>query len=318
MRLVFMGSADFGVPALHALAGRHDVAAVVTRKDAEKGRGRRLAPTPVKETAISLGIPVLQPGSLRDPSFLRELSAFRAELFYVVAFRILPPEVFTIPPHGTVNLHASLLPDYRGAAPINWAVVNGETETGLTTFFIDKNIDTGDIIFQEHIAIDPDETAGELYERMKPLGADLSLRTLDVIADGVVKSTAQPGVDTAQRILHAAPKLSKDDGRIDWNRPALDVHNRVRGMNPYPGSFAEWSGGVLKIRRTEVADGDWSDQPGTVCDVSPREGITVACGDGAVRLVEVQPPGKRPMGGAEFVRGYPVTAGQPLSGKGHV
>jgi len=318
MRLVFMGSADFGVPALHALAGRHNVAAVVTRKDAEKGRGRRLAPTPVKEAAISLGIPVLQPGNLRDPVFIGKLSTLGAELYYVVAFRILPPEVFTMPPKGTVNLHASLLPDYRGAAPINWAIVNGETVTGLTTFFIDKNIDTGDIVFQEHIAIGPDETAGELYERMKPLGAELSLNTLDSIADGVVKGTAQQVSGAAQRILHAAPKLSKDDGRIDWNRPTRDVHNLVRGMNPHPGAFTEWNGGILKIHRTEVADGDRSGQPGTVCHVSPREGITVACGDGAVRLVEVQPPGKRQMRGAEFARGYPMTAGQPLSGKRRV
>ncbi|MBT4482942.1 MAG: methionyl-tRNA formyltransferase, partial [Candidatus Latescibacteria bacterium] len=187
MRIVFMGTTEFGIPALRAFNERHDVAAVVTRCDACRGRGRKMLPTSVKMAARDMGIPVLEPEALTEPDFIRNLKEFDADLFFVAAFRILPKEVFTIPPKGTVNLHASLLPDYRGAAPINWTIINGDDMTGLTTFFIEEKVDTGDIVLNTRVSIGPDETAGELAERMKVIGAELSLKTVDMMEQGTVR-----------------------------------------------------------------------------------------------------------------------------------
>ncbi len=303
-----MGTAEFGIPTLRALNERFTVAAVVTRPDMPKGRGRSLGRSPVKEAALELGIPVLTPEKTSATDFIGKLRHIGADLFYVVAFRILPSEVFTMPPLGTVNLHASLLPDYRGAAPINRAVINGDTVTGLTTFFIDEHIDTGDILLQEKVIIGPDETAGELYDRMKIIGAGLSLRTAELIADGRAVPVRQP-----DGLSRPAPKLRKEDGRIDWSLDARTVHNHVRGMNPSPGAFTGWDRGPLKIHRTVVADETSPGNPGMVVSASPREGFTVSCGRGALRIVELQPPGKKPMDGASFVRGYGVEAGQPIA-----
>jgi len=311
MRIVFMGTADFGIPTLRILHEKHDVAAVVTGPDKPQGRGRVLRPTPVKTAAVELGIPVLSPESLKDPSFVGRLGDIGADLFFVVAFRILPREVFTIPPEGTVNLHGSLLPDYRGAAPINWAVINGDERTGLTTFFIDENIDTGDIILQTTVEIGPDETAGELYERMKELGAGLSLRTVELIESGKAFPKRQP-VSSAR----PAPKLRKEDGRIDWGRDAASIHNQVRGMNPFPGAFTDWEGGPLKIHRTKLIDRDSPGTPGLVTGASPRRGLTVSCGRGELEIIELQPPGKKAMDGASFVRGYRVKEGAYISKRG--
>jgi len=311
MRIVFMGTADFGIPTLRILHEKHDVAAVVTGPDKPQGRGRILRPTPVKTTALELGIPVLSPEKLKDPSFVERLGDIGADMFFVVAFRILPREVFTIPPEGTVNLHGSLLPDYRGAAPINWAVINGDERTGLTTFFIDENIDTGDIILQSTVEIGPDETAGELYERMKELGAGLSLRTVELIESGKAFPKRQP-VSSAR----PAPKLHREDGRIDWGRDAASIHNQVRGMNPFPGAFTDWERGPLKIHRTKVIDRDSPGTPGLVTGASPRHGLTVSCGRGELEIVELQPPGKKVMDGASFVRGYRVEKGTYISKRG--
>ena len=306
MRIVFMGTSDFGVPALRALHGRHEVAAVVTRPDAACGRGLRLRCPPVGNAGTDLGIPVLAPQNLSDPEFLERLAAFGADAFFVVAFRILPPAVFTMPPKGTVNLHGSLLPDYRGAAPIQHAVLNGDAETGLTTFYIEETVDTGDIIFSERVVIGPDETAGDLRSRMSVTGADLALRTMDAIETGTAPRIRQPM--TGGR---PAPKLHKGDGRVDWTRDARSVHNHVRGMNPQPGAFTPWCRGPLKIHRTLVADEVSAGTPGIVTEAG-KDGFTVQCGRGRVRIVEVQPPGKRPMDGASFVRGYRIEAGALL------
>lgn len=307
MRIVFMGTSEFAVPSLRALAERHEVVAVVTRPDAVCGRGLRLQCPPVGNCGADLGIPVLAPEKLSDPEFLRKLRDFEADLFFVTAFRILPPSVFTMPPKGTVNLHGSILPDYRGAAPIQWAVINGDAETGVTTFFIEETVDTGDIIFTERTPIGPDETAGELRHRLSEIGAALAVRTADAIEAGTAPKVRQP-LDGGR----PAPKLHKPDGRIDWTLDARSVHNRVRGMNPEPGAFTDWCRGPLKIHRTQLGDETSIGEPGTVAGVSPSGGFSVYCGRGTVRIIEVQPPGKRPMDGGSFVRGYRIETGALL------
>jgi len=302
-----MGTAEFGVPTLKALAANHDVPAVVTGVDSKKGRGRKAIWPPVKTAAVDLGLAVLQPPDLRDPEFIERLKSYDAELFFVVAFRILPQEVFTIPPRGTVNLHASLLPDYRGAAPINWAVINGDEVTGLTTFFINERVDTGDIIRREETLVGPDETAGELSHRMRKQGAMLALSTVTAIEREAVIPVSQP--PTGHR---PAPKLYKKDGLIDWSRDARTLHNMIRGMNPFPGAYTGTARGPVKIHRTALAEVESSGSPGDIVEASGKTGFTVSCGRGSLRIWEIQPPGKKSMDGASFVRGYRVADGMNI------
>ncbi len=302
-----MGTSDFGAPTLNALHARHEVVAAVTRPDAACGRGLRSKCPPVGLAAAALGLPALAPRKLSDPEFLEVLRSFKADLFFVVAFRILPPAVFAMPPKGTVNLHGSLLPDYRGAAPIQRAVINGDAETGLTTFYIEESVDAGDIIFTERVPIGPDETAGELRARMSVIGADLSLRTADAIEAGTAPRIRQPM--TGGR---PAPKLHKPDGLIDWSMNARDIHNRIRGMNPEPGAFTDWCRGPLKVHRTRVEEEASRGVPGMIAEALPRRGLVVHCGKGSLRIMKLQPPGKQPMSGASFVCGYRIRAGVML------
>ena len=304
MRVIFMGTAGFGVPSLRALHEKHNVACVVTGCDTRKGRGRKLQPTPVRIASENLGLDILTPADLNDPEFIEKLEAYRADLFYVVAFRILPKEVFTIPSRGTVNLHASLLPDYRGAAPINRAVINGDEETGLTTFYIEETVDTGDIILNEKISIGSDETAGELAERMMEIGALLSLKTLEMIENNTAHRKQQPGGSA-----RPAPKLYKEDGLIDWSNDARMIHNQVRGMNPSPGAYTRCAKGPLRIHRTKIVDESSSGTPGLIAGSSPKDGFFVSCGTGSLKILEIQPPGKKVMDGASFVRGYRIEEG---------
>ena len=304
MRIVFMGTAGFGVPTLRAFCEKHEVVGVVTRSDSRKGRGRELLPSPVKIAAKELRLNVLEPHNLTDIDFINKLKEFNADLFFVVAFRILPREVFTIPPKGTVNLHASLLPDYRGAAPINWAVINGDRETGLTTFYINESVDTGDIILKESVSIDPDETAGELTDRLKVVGVDISLKTVEMIENGTSIVKKQPLV--AKR---PAPKLYKQDGLIDWTKDARSIHNQVRGMNPAPGAYTHYSKGPLKIHRTKIVEENSHGTPGLVTESTAKEGFVISCGRGSLGILEIQPPGKNVMDGASFVRGYRIEKG---------
>ncbi|MCE5252527.1 methionyl-tRNA formyltransferase [bacterium] len=307
-RIVFLGTAEFGIPSLRALHEHHRVAGVVTQCDTPKGRGCRLQPSPVKIAALDMGLDVIGVENLRDPVFIERLKDYGADLFFVVAFQILPREVFTIPPDGTINLHGSLLPDYRGAAPINRAIINGDRETGLTTFYIEETIDTGDIILNEPVAIDPDETAGELSARMSELGAGLTLRTLEMI-----EKRGAPGLKQPMKGGRPAPKLFKEDGRIDWSGDARSIHNQVRGMNPTPGAYTEWRRGPLKIHRTKVVDEDTPGTPGMITEASPQNGFVVSCGKGKLRILELQPPGKKVMDGPSFVRGYRIATGHVLS-----
>jgi len=301
-----MGTPRFAVPSLNALAqSRHQIIAVVTNPDRPQGRGRQLASPPVKEQALKLGLEVLQPAAVNDPALAEELTARAPDLFVVVAFSVLPRHLLAIPRLGSINLHPSLLPAYRGAAPIIWAVANGEQETGITTFQLSPRIDAGHILLQRRFAIGCDETAGELEARLCVEGATMVVETVDGLEEGRLTGRPQ-GTEGVSR----APKLTKEDGQIDWDQPAEQIRNLVRGMNPAPGAYTHWQGKTLKVHRTQHAVDCGA--PGTVLCADGRRGLTVACGKGALQLIQVQPAGKAAMEGTAFVRGYPLAAGMRL------
>jgi len=310
VRVVFLGSGAFAVPSLAALldAG-HDVAALVTQPDREKGRGRALAATPAKVLAERRGVKVLQPRRIKEPPAIEELRALRPEVQVVVAYgQILPRAVIDIPPLGTVNVHSSLLPRYRGAAPIHWAVVDGERETGVTTMLIDEGLDTGPTLLARSTPIGPEETAPELEARLGPLGAEVLLETLDGLARGTLTPRPQ---DHARATL--APILKKEDARIDWTRPADEIARRVRGLVPWPGTVTTWAGADLKVLRARVDPAALTDAaPGTVLAVD-RDGLLVAAGAGTrLRLLDVQPESRRPMPAAAFAAGARLAPGARL------
>jgi len=310
LRVVFLGSGVFAVPSLEALIdGGHEVAALVTQPDREKGRGRALAATPTKVVAERRGIRVLQPRRIKDAQAVEELRALHPEVQVVVAYgQILPRSVIDIPPLGTVNVHSSLLPRYRGAAPIHWAVVNGEAETGVTTMMIDEGLDTGPTLLRRATPIGPEETAPELEARLSRIGADVLLETLEGLARHALTLTPQ---DHARATL--APILKKEDGRIDWSRPAEEIARRVRGLLPWPGTATASSGGELKVLRARAEPPEpHRDLPGTIALVD-RDGIVVAAGAGSrLRLIEVQPESRRPMPAAAFAAGARLRAGDRL------
>jgi methionyl-tRNA formyltransferase len=306
MRLVFFGTPEFASRCLEKILSKHQVAAVVTAPDKPKGRGMKVEPSEVKRLAQERGLDILQPTNLKDSEFLKRLSSYNADLFCVVAFRILPEEVFSMPPKGCINLHGSLLPKYRGAAPINWAIINGERETGLTTFFIRRAVDTGDIILQAKLSIDPEETFGELYQRMAELGGEALIKTIDLIEAGDIKTACQ---DSSQAT--PAPKLTPDIGKIDWSMKAGAVHDLVRGLSPKPGAFSFIKGKKIIILRTRLAKLDSAGKkPGEVLQADPQKGIIVACSAGGVEILELKPESGKAITGAEFVRGYRLIAGE--------
>ena len=304
MRIVFMGTPDFAVPCLQRLLeDGHEVTAVFTQPDKPVGRHAVLTPPPVKQLALSHGIPVYQPTKMRDGTVAALLRELAPDCLVVVAYgRILPQEILDVPPRGCVNIHGSLLPRYRGAAPIQWSVIRGETVTGVTSMFMDAGMDTGDIIDTLTTPIGENETAGELFERLAPLGARLLSTTLAAIADGTV--TRRPQNDAEATM---APMLEKAMGRLDLTRPARELHNQVRGMNPWPGAFCTAGGKTLKIHETRVAAG--SGVPGTLLCADP---VTVACGEGALQLVTVQPEGKPRMAAEAWLRGARLPQGARL------
>lgn len=304
MRIVFMGTPDFAVPCLQRLLeDGHEVPAVFTQPDKPVGRHAVLTPPPVKQLALSRGIPVYQPTKMRDGTVAALLRELAPDCLVVVAYgRILPQEILDVPPRGCVNIHGSLLPLYRGAAPIQWSVIRGETVTGVTSMFMDAGMDTGDIIDTLTTPIGENETAGELFERLAPLGARLLSTTLAAIADGTV--TRRPQNDAEATM---APMLEKAMGRLDLTRPAQELHNQVRGMNPWPGAFCTAGGKTLKIHETRVAAG--SGAPGTLLCADP---VTVACGEGALQLVTVQPEGKPRMAAEAWLRGARLPQGARL------
>jgi len=303
MRLVFMGTPEFAVPSLEILLAHHyDVAAVVTVPDKPQGRGRRVVPSPVKVAANAYNIPVLQPTSLKAPPFLEELASYRASLQVVVAFRILPQAVWAMPTLGTFNLHASLLPQYRGAAPIHWAIINGERETGVTTFFLAQTVDTGPMLFQEKEPIYADDTAGTLYKRLQHRGAKLVLKTVQAIARG--DYTKKPQEPTAESMRKKAPKITKKDCQISWDWTADFVLNFIRGLAPYPAAWTLLNGQVYKILSAEKAAITLPHLgPGAVHS-DGKNHIYVGTRDAPLAIKVLQRAGRKSMGVREFLRGH--------------
>lgn len=297
-----MGTPEFAVASLAKLnQSRHEIVAVITASDKIAGRGMSLNQSAVKKYALEQGLPLLQPEKLRDEGFLSELKALNADLFVVVAFRMLPELVWSMPPKGTINLHASLLPDYRGAAPINWAIINGEKESGLTTFFIEKEIDTGAVLEQHKMSIGKDENVGSLYERMMHEGADLLLKTVNDIADGSIEPQAQIVSDIEKN----APKLTKENTQIDWSRSAKEVYNLVRGLNPYPTAWCKLNGNDYKVFETEITDEKSTGKIGGVIS-DAKSYVYVQCGKGKIALKEIQAAGKKRMKIEDFLRGNQI------------
>jgi methionyl-tRNA formyltransferase len=311
VRIVFLGSGSFAIPCFEALldAG-HEVAALVAQPDREKGRGQALAPPPTKPVAERRGVPVLQFRRVREPEAQEALRRLAPDLQVVVAFgQILPRSVIDIAPRGTVNVHASLLPRLRGAAPIQWAIATGETETGVTTMLIDEGLDTGPTLLARATPIGPEETAAELEPRLARMGAEVLLSTVRGLADGTVQPVAQ---DHARATL--APLLKKEDGRVDWSLPATTIAHRARGFHPWPGAFAMHDGRLLKALRVRPVEGAGpSAEAGTVVGVGP-DGVLVACGDGtSLLLVEVQPESRRAMPAAAWAAGARLRPGARLA-----
>ncbi len=302
-----MGTPEFAVPSLEILlANGYPVSAVVTAPDKPRGRGQVLSPTPIKSVALKHRLPVLQPESLRDPEFASAIRALNPDLIIVVAFRILPKEIFSIPTLGAFNLHASLLPKYRGAAPINWAIINGEKETGVTTFFLEEKVDTGNMLLQARVPIKPDDDAGSLHDTLAEVGAEIVLHTVRLIEQGKMVPRKQ---DDA--LASPAPKLFKQDCRINWNEPAQKIHNRVRGLSPLPTAFTMHNGRVIKLYRTQLTDRKSSGEPGSV--LLEGKSLFVCTADNFIAVSELQQEGRRRMGVEEFLRGYHLTSGEKLT-----
>jgi len=309
MRIIFMGTPEFAVPSLNRLveAGYPPIA-VVTGPDRPRGRGQKLSPTAVKRAAKRHGIDrILQPESVKDPAFAETIADLEPDIIVVVAFKILPPAVYEKARHGAFNLHGSLLPLYRGAAPINRAVMDGVEETGVTTFFLKPAVDTGNIILKKRMKVGSNETAGEVHDRMMHLGAEAVVETVQRITDGTV--TTEPQEDS---LASPAPKIFREDCGIPWEADAETVHNFIRGLSPYPGAWTYHEETLLKVFRSELSDG--SGAPGEVLSVDGQ--LLVACGSGAVACTEAQQEGKRRMAAADFVNGYPICVGDRLDSKG--
>jgi methionyl-tRNA formyltransferase len=300
LRIVFMGTPEFAVASLDAIvAAGYNVVAVVTAPDKPAGRGMQLTESAVKKYAVEHGLRVLQPEKLRDAGFLEELRGLRADLQIVVAFRMLPEIVWDMPPMGTVNLHGSLLPQYRGAAPINWAVINGETVTGVTTFQLQHAIDTGSILLQDRFPIADTDTAGDVHDRMKVIGARLLVKTIDGLAAGTLPSVPQ---ENSSDLKHA-PKIFTETCRIDWGKSAIEVYNLIRGLSPFPAAFTALDGKTLKIFRSEKELGTPLVAPGEH-DTDGKTYLRFAAADGWIRVLELQLEGKKRMMVGDFLRGY--------------
>ncbi|MEM9417214.1 MAG: methionyl-tRNA formyltransferase [Bacteroidota bacterium] len=304
VRLVFMGTPEFAVPSLEMLLTHHyDVAAVVTAPDKPQGRGKKVLPSPVKVAALAHHLPVLQPTNLKDPSFLATLQSYQADLQVVVAFRMLPQVVWAMPELGTFNLHASLLPAYRGAAPINWAIINGEQETGVTTFFLEQAMDTGHILFQEKEPIFGQFTAGTWYKRLQHNGAHLVLKTVQAIEEG--SYTATPQAPAPESLSKKAPKIHKEDCRINWAQKAISILNFIRGLSPYPAAWTILNGKTYKILSAEKAQEKLPLlSPGEV--YTDKHAVWVGTQDYSIAIKVLQLAGKKPMAVQEFLRGHQI------------
>lgn len=309
LRSVFMGTPDFSVPCLRALCEITDVVAVITQPDKPKGRGKQMQPTPVKIEALERNIPVYQPAKVKTPEFTAQLRDMKPDIIIVVAFgQILSQEILDIPPLGCVNVHASLLPKYRGAAPIHWCIIDGETETGVTTMYMEAGLDTGDMLLKSHVDITPDMTTSELHDILMEQGSEVLKETVLQIAAGTIKREKQDDSLTCY-----AKMLNKETGHIDWTWSAARLHNLIRGLNSYPGAWSTLDGKAYKIWKSRVAaPGVYSVdnvEAGQVI-ATHKKGFAVQTGNGVLEILEIQPPSKKKMGGGDFVRGHGVSQGE--------
>lgn len=304
MKIVFMGTPDFSVPVLEALAGAgepYQVIAAVTQPDKPKGRGKAVSMSPVKEKALELGIPVYQPVKARDPEFVQVLRNLNPDIIVVVAFgQILPRSILDLPPKGCVNVHASLLPKYRGAAPIQWAVIDGEKESGVTTMMMDEGIDTGDMLEKMSVTLSPDETGGSLHDKLSRMGAELILSTLSKILEGTITGIPQTEENTCY-----AKMLQKSMGEIDWTMDAASIERLIRGLDPWPSAYTRWNRKTLKIWKAQVLPDEYEGDCGEVV-YTDKKAIYVKTGRGTLSLKELQPEGKKRMDVEAFLRGYPI------------
>lgn len=297
MKIVFFGTPDFAVPSLEKIYNsNHEILTVVTAPDKPKGRGRNIAVTPIKQFALDNKIPVITPNSLKDKEFEESLKSLNPDLFVVVAFRILPRPIFSIPKYGSFNLHGSLLPKYRGAAPIQWSIINGDTKTGLTTFFLEDKVDTGNIILMEELEITENDNLGTLHDKMSAAGAELVLKTVNLIEDGNFTLEKQDN-----DLATPAPKIKKETCRIDWSKTALDIHNLIRGLSPYPGAFFEKDNKIFKVYLSNLS---------SITGLSPfqikqtKNQIFIGTLTEALEILEIQPEGRKRMKTEDFLRGY--------------
>lgn len=299
MRVVFMGTPDFSVPALEKIASEHEVVAVVTQKDKPKGRGQEVSYTPVKESALKLNIPVLQPDKVKEDSFVEELRALNPDVIVVIAFgQILSKEILDLPKYGCVNVHASLLPKYRGAAPIQWAVIDGEEKSGVCTMKMDEGLDTGDIIDKEEITLDSKETGGSLFDKLAALGGELILKTLQNLEFGNAQFIKQDDSKSTY-----AKKMTKDLGHIDFTKDAVSIERLIRGLNPWPSAFTYLDGKVMKIWDADVVDA--GGEPGAVIS-EDKDSFVIATGDKALKVNELQLEGKKRMKASDFLNGRSI------------
>ena len=307
-----MGTPEFAVASLDKIVrSDFEIVGVITAPDKPAGRGRKISQSAVKTYALEQGLRILQPTNLKSPEFHEELRSLNANLFVVVAFRMLPRIVWEMPDYGTFNLHASLLPQYRGAAPINWAIINGESESGATTFFINERIDTGEMILQEKVSINEDATAGELHDQLMDLGADLVIKTIELIATGEVPTTIQS--ESAE--LKAAPKIHKENCRINWSKPAVEICNLIRGLSPYPGAWTHLLNGDetkdIKIYKAGYEPEDHQHATGHI--ITTKKDLKVAVGGGMIYIWEIQLPGKRKMTIQEALNGLKIEKDAQMS-----
>ncbi|MFO7262803.1 MAG: methionyl-tRNA formyltransferase [Bacillaceae bacterium G1] len=311
-RIVFMGTPDFAVTILEALVrSPYEVVGVVTQPDKPKGRKKVLTPPPVKEAAQRFGIPVLQPEKIRRPEAVEAVLAWRPDLIVTAAYgQLVPPALLQAPRFGCVNVHASLLPKYRGGAPIHWAIIRGEKETGITLMYMTEELDAGDIIAQRAVPIAWEDTVGTLHDRLKDVGAQLLVETLPALFAGTVRARPQD-----ERLATYAPNIRRDDERIDWSRSAVDVYNQVRGLNPWPVAYTVYQDDIWKVWWVKPVAKDHDQPPGTVLEVS-SESVVVACGQDAVELLEIQPAGKKRMAMADYLRGRAIHPGERFASGG--
>lgn len=307
LRIVFMGTPDFAVPTLQTLVeNKYNVVAVITAPDKPAGRGQKINQSPVKEYAVAQGIPVLQPTNLKSEDFLQELRSYKANLQIIVAFRMLPEVVWSMPELGSFNIHGSLLPQYRGAAPINWAIINGEKETGVTSFFLKHAIDTGDLIFQERMPVLEEDDFGSVYEKLKYKGAELALRTVQAIERGEV----QPQPQVTDTETKHAPKIFKDTCEINWNQPAQQVRNFIRGLSPYPAAWTKLGGKTFKVFKVEaLKDAAYPSAPGQI-HTDNKIFLHVQTADGAIAILDLQMEGKKRMPVQDLLRGFSFETAQ--------